>query len=256
VFNCRGCNARGDVIALVMIAKGASFAEAVAELAGGARTSSGGTKVSAPDEKVPTDAEYARRQHDKARWLWQQRHPTGGTIAERYLRGPRGYGGPLPATLGFLPARKAEHHPALIAAFGLADEPEPGELRAPRDVGAVHLTLLKSDGSGKADVATPKLMIGSPGALPIALAPPNDLLGLAIVEGIETGLSVYAATGLSVWAAGAAGRMPAIAAVIPSYIEAVTIYQEGDGAGQLHTQKLAGMLAARVAEVRLAETPP
>lgn len=92
--------------------------------------------------------------------------------------------------------------------------------------------------------------------MPIALAPPNDLLGLAIVEGIETGLSVYAATGLGVWVAGAAGRMPALAAVIPSYIEAVTIYQEGDGAGHLHAQKLAGMLAARVAEVRLAETPP
>lgn len=69
VFNCRGCNARGDVIALVMIAKGVSFAEAVVELAGGARISSGGTKASAPDEKVPTDTEHARRQH-KARWLW------------------------------------------------------------------------------------------------------------------------------------------------------------------------------------------
>jgi hypothetical protein len=49
----------------------------------------------------------------------------------------------------------------------------------------VHLTLLAPDGSGKADVEKPKLVVGPPGVLPIVLAPVNDLLGLAITEGIE-----------------------------------------------------------------------
>ena len=40
----------------------------------------------------------------------------------------------------------------MIAAFGLCDESEPGVIIAPRDVTAVHLTLLRPDGSGKAEV--------------------------------------------------------------------------------------------------------
>ena len=110
----------------------------------------------------------------------------------------------LPATtLAFLPPTKPEHRPAMISAFALPDEPGPGVVGEPRNVQAVHLTLLRPDGTGKADVPQPKLMVGSPGPLPIVLAPVNDLLGLAITEGIETGLSVYAATGLGVWVAGA-----------------------------------------------------
>ena len=78
-------------------------------------------------------------------------------------------------------------------------EPEPAVLSiADADVRAVQLVKLKPDG-GKADVEPNKIIIGK-GALgsPIVLAPPNDLLGLAICEGIEDGLSVYEATGLGV----------------------------------------------------------
>jgi hypothetical protein len=56
---------------------------------------------------------------EKARWLWSQRRPIEGTPAERYLREARGYQGPLPATLAYLPPR-GEHAHALIAAFGMA----------------------------------------------------------------------------------------------------------------------------------------
>jgi hypothetical protein len=61
-----------------------------------------------------------------------RRQPIAGTIAERYLRAARRYARPLPQTLAFLPPDKREHHPAMIAAFGIPDEPEPGVLRAPR----------------------------------------------------------------------------------------------------------------------------
>src|SRR5262245_15981640 len=37
---------------------------------------------------------------EKARWLWSQRKPLIGSVAEAYLRQARGYHGPLPATLG------------------------------------------------------------------------------------------------------------------------------------------------------------
>jgi hypothetical protein len=119
----------------------------------------------------------------------------------------------------------------------------------------VHLTLLRPDGSGKAEIEKPKLMIGSPGNLPIIIAPPNDLLGLAITEGIEDALSVHQATGLGAWAAGAAGRMPKLADVIPSYIECVTIYAHDDRAGQEGARGLAAALVERGIETFIEGLP-
>ena len=185
-------------------------------------------------------------EHAKARWLWLQRRPIAGTIAETYLRKARGYGGAIPATPGFMPAR-GEHAPALIAAFGMPAEPEPGKLAiADADVMAVQLVKLKPDGSGKADVGPNKIIVGK-GALgsPIVLAPPNDLLGLAICEGIEDALSIHEATGLGAWASGGAGRMPALADAVPDYIDCVTVIADDDDAGHRHAPDLAARLKAR-----------
>jgi len=201
------------------------------------------------------DPEYERRQHEKAAWLWGQRRPPEGSIAETYLRQARGYGGPLPATLGFLP-RKGEHSPALLAAFALSQESEPGVLAALKDVGAVLLIALKPDGSGKADVEHPKKIIGSPAGLPIAVAPVNDLLGLAICEGVEDALSVVEATGLGAWAAAGASFMPKLAGVVPSYVECVTIFAHADQAGRKGAGDLERLLLDRGIEVRLDEEAP
>jgi hypothetical protein len=116
----------------------------------------------------------------------------------------------------------------------------------------VHLTLLAPGGSGKAEVERPKLMIGRPLGRPIVIAPANDLLGLAITEGIEDALSAHAATGLGAWAAGDAGRMPALAAVVPDWIECVTIFGHPDPIGERKVQELASALVHRV-EVRILE---
>lgn len=88
-------------------------------------------------------------------------------------------------------------------------------------------------------------MVGTCKSSPIVLAPPNDLLGLAITEGIEDALSVHRATGLGAWAAGSAGFMPALADVIPSYIEAISIYAHSDDAGRRGARQLAAGLRAR-----------
>jgi Toprim domain len=207
--------------------------------------------------------EYERQQHETAAWLWSQRKPMIGSIAERYLRDVRGITCALPKTLAFLPARKREHHPAMIAAFALVDELEPGVVSMPKDVGSVHLTLLRPDGNGKAQVERgkpDKLIIGSPSikiddddvrGLPIVLAPPNDLLGLAICEGIEDALTAHQATGLGAWAAGAAGFMPKLAKMVPSYIEAVTIFAHPDNAGVESAHRLAAALSKRRIEIRM-----
>jgi hypothetical protein len=182
-----------------------------------------------------------------ALFLWARRHPMTGTPAETYLRQARGYSGQIPATLGYLPAR-GEHGHAMIAAFGIATEPdEPGVLAIADDaVVGVHLTKLNADGTGKTEgESSAKKMIGKSAGFPICIAPPNDLLGMAVTEGIEDALSVHEATGLGAWAAGAAGRMPALADKLPEYIECVTIWAHPDPAGQAGAIGLADKLLAR-----------
>ena len=51
------------------------------------------------------------------------------------------------------------------------------------------------------------------------------------------------------WVAGAAGRTPALAPVIPSYIECVTIFAHADKAGQDGALGLANALDRRGVEV-------
>ena len=161
----------------------------------------GAAKVSREDHaRLRAKAVAAAKQSNneriaKVRWLWSRRLPIVGTVAETYLRHARGYGGPLPGTLGFLPPRGV-HAPAMIAAFGLAREIEPGVLAIADDaVHGVHLTRLRPDGFGKAGTESDKIMIGSSLGCPIVLAPPNDLLGLAITEGIEDALSAHETPG-------------------------------------------------------------
>jgi hypothetical protein len=184
----------------------------------------------------------------KALWLWRRRQSAAGTVVDTYLR-KRGYAGVIPATLGFL-ASHGDHPPALIAAFGMCSEPEPGELSiADDDVRAVQLIKLKPDGSGKADIADSKIIVGQ-GALglPIMLAPPNDLLGLVICEGVEDALSIHMSTGLGAWSSGGAGRMPALADAVPGYIDFVTIAAHRDRAGVNGADGLADGLRRRGVE--------
>lgn len=197
------------------------------------------------------DRERAARAErlSRARWLWSQRQPIAGTIAANYLREARGFHGPLPTTLGFLPTRGG-HRAAMIGAFGPATRSEPGgPVIDDADVLGVHITRLKADGSDKAGTETDKIMIGRSLGVPLVLAPFSDLLGLAVTEGVEDALSVHEVTGLAVWAAGAADRMPALAAAVPDFTECVTIFAHPDEAGQRGARALAEVLYCRKIEV-------
>jgi hypothetical protein len=186
----------------------------------------------------------ARSQREKALWFWQQSASARGTVVERYLRYRRIVLPDVPATIRYLPARPPKYiHPAMIAPFAIADEPDPSRLAiAQGAVKGIHLTFLRADGAGKAGTGLDKIMMGSSAGTPIVIAPMGDGLGLAITEGIEDALSVHAATGLGAWAAGSAGCMPALADAVPSYTEIVTIVADGDEVGQRNAHLLADCL--------------
>ncbi|UGY16715.1 toprim domain-containing protein [Bradyrhizobium septentrionale] len=202
-------------------------------------------------------AEVVARSHGKARWLWRQSLPIKGTAAERYLRGPRVYPGPIPPTLRFLPPRDG-HPPAMIAAFGavresrIADDGTSVLEINGDDVRAVHLTKLRADGSGKAGTDGDKIIIGQQVTAPIWLSPITDNMAVAVAEGIEDGLSILAALGVGTWAAGSACRLPALAEYVPDFIETATIYEDEDEAGRRNVAELARRLLARRIEVRRA----
>jgi hypothetical protein len=183
--------------------------------------------------------------------MWRAARPAAdGSIVATYLRS-RGIAptGGLPATL-----RALASPPAMIAAFGSAHEPEPGRLAIDETaIRGVHRTLLRPDGSGKAAVEKPKKMWGHLSGWPIMLAPMNDLLGLAITEGIEDALSIHQATGLGAWAAGAACFLPKLAPVVPWYASAITIFADLDRDGQRKAAELARLLAREGLASEIAE---
>jgi hypothetical protein len=105
---------------------GCTFKEAVNLLTGG----------HTPPQKPATGARHGAAGHRdsggakaadnaaKAAWLWSRREPISEDCpAGLYLRRTRGYHGPIPPTLGYLPP-KGKHPATVIATFGFCDEEE------------------------------------------------------------------------------------------------------------------------------------
>ena len=124
----------------------------------------------------------------------------------------------------------------MVVAFGMPTEPEPGVLQIADDaVRGVQLTLLRADGTGKADATPNKLTLGLCSGVPLVLAPPNDLHAL----------TVWQVSGLGAWASGGASRLPALATAVPDYIDCVRVMVDADHAGRTHAPELARRLLAR-----------
>jgi hypothetical protein len=95
-------------------------------------------------------------------------------------------------------------------------------------------------------------MLGPSMGQPIVLAPCNDLLSLVITEGIEDALTAHMVSGRGAWAAGSAGRLPALGDVVPSYVQSITVLMDDDEAGIKHSKELIRKLLDRGFEVRVA----
>lgn len=192
------------------------------------------------DYLPPDTATLAQRERDaraeaekraaQAERLWREAQPIAGTVAETYLRDARGITCPFPPTLRFHAAcwhgPTAKRYPAMVAAI------------QGTGAAAVHRTYLRADGSGKADIAPAKAMLGatSGGAVRLSDGPGR----LVVVEGIESGLSLLC--GLldgpaTVWAALSTSGLRGLR--LPAQAGLLTIATDGDGPGRAAGHALA-----------------
>ena len=195
---------------------------------------SGSYKSPDPETLAKREAEQ-RKEADKraaqARAIWSEALPIDGTLAETYLRA-RGITCSLPKTLRFHPncwhRATAKRYPAMVAAV------------QGNKLAAIHRTFLRPDGSGKADVETPKMMLGSTAGASVRLTEGRE--ALVVCEGIETALSL--SNGLlrvpaAIWAALSTSGMRNLS--LPPQAGQLTIAPDGDKAGR----EAASALAAR-----------
>lgn len=115
--------------------------------------------------------------------IWRFADPFAGSLADRYLRtrciSPTGINARFDARCQFGAGEEKAFAPALIVPV----EEDAG-------VVAIHRTFLRLDGSGKAEIAKPKRMLGNPGGGAVRWGgiPKDGILRLA--EGVEEAASV------------------------------------------------------------------
>jgi len=229
-FHCFGCGVNGDVLDYLQRAQGVTLREAAAMLDGG--------QVPMVVHR-PLSAEPERDTTVEALGVWRNAVPVAGTAAEAYLRG-RGLHLPIPESIRFARLRygkRGDLHPVLVALLASADNKVTG----------VQRTYLKKDGSGKADVPTPKLSLGRVRGAAIRLAPAAG--ELIVTGGLEDGLTLQQELGKAVWAATGEGNMANM--ILPVGVRSVVVGADGDDSGEAHAKRAADAFAIQGRTVRI-----
>lgn len=182
---------------------------------------------------------------ERAGRIWRASHSISGTLAAAYLelRGIALDG--LPATLRFHPAlshpANGVAYPAMVAAVTVWPS---------REVRAVHRTYLKADGTGKIEHLNAKAMLGPCRGGAVRLSAPGPKL--AIGEGLETCLSVLAATRLPTLAALSTSGLRGIVLPDPPLAGEVLICADADAPGMKAAHEAAKAFAKQGRVVRIA----
>jgi putative DNA primase/helicase len=243
VFNCRGCEARGDVIDLVRWLDRCGVSEACETLTGRGRPADLQKRPvvrAAPILVSDTQTDAETRQRAGA--LWREGVPIAGTLAEVYLAG-RGLevpdrDGRVLRFHGNCPIL-GERHPCLIALWRMIAGDAPT---------AIHRRPLSRDGRKMDTWKT----LGSTAGAAIKLIDDVDVTyGLHVGEGLETTLRAMQVGLRPAWALGNAGgieRFPILGG-----IDALTILVDNDAnyTGQGSAVVCAERWTAAGREVRL-----
>lgn len=221
VWNCRGCQRGGDVIALVQHLDGCSFAEAIRALTGRPPEHHGRYRNAGAPVRPPTQSTGT---HALAMALWANARDPRGSLVESYLESRRLE---LPDEAAGESIRyhqncpfQGDRYPAMVC---LVRDIRTNEPRG------IHRTALTPDGAAvKRDGKTFRMSLGAMAGGAIKLDDDADVtMGICIGEGVETTLAGRQIGYLPVWAvlstAGIAG-FP----ILPG-IDGLTIFGECDG---------------------------
>jgi hypothetical protein len=115
----------------------------------------------------------------------------------------------------------------------------------------VHLTFLRPDGRGKAELESPRLTHGelTSGAVRLAAAVPQ----IGLTEGIENAATVQQEAGLPCWAALSAGNLSRLE--LPAAVRDVVLCPDRGRAGEVAAQAAVEAYLARGHDVRVAWPP-
>ena len=179
--------------------------------------------------------------------VWQDCLNISGSVVETYLKN-RGIIGNIPRTIFYHPnlyhLPTKTYHPAMVAEVSTWSGKEP--------VG-IHRTYLKRDGSNKADIQPNKMMLGQSKGGAVMLGSLGQKL--VITEGIETALSIYISTSLTVWATLSTSGMIGITLPPPHIVREIIIAADNDEAGKQAAVKTAKRLTSEGYCVSIAIPP-
>lgn len=223
-FGCHGCGQHGDVIDWLMITRGLSFSDAVAELSGGRISPANHNGHSAQWLKERQQPHDDERRIAHAHGLWIKRQNIAGTLAEVYLTRTRGIPGPFPVLLGYVARAYCsvleEETEALIAP--LMDSR--GHVTAVQQIFLCRETLdAWRDDKGRRVKRTLGAMLDAS----VRLGSPDTVLGLA--GSVEDALAASRLYSLPVWATCGEQRMARV--WVPPEVERVVIFADADEAG-------------------------
>jgi hypothetical protein len=229
-FLCRGCDAAGDVIALVQHIDGCDFRNAIQILGEGERVNFAGSSKIDPRPIELVNQSAVDGQNTKwALQIWSDAAPIAGTPAETYLhrRGLRDLPGDSVLRFHARCAFGKARVPCLVAMYRdvATDEPR-----------AISRTAIDSAGN-----KVGRMSLGPVGGAAIKIDDDIDVeQGLVVGEGLETVLAARQLGLRPAWALGSAGAIRNFPVL--SGIDALTILVDHDAPDQRGRQ--AGQAAA------------
>ena len=208
LFNCRGCDAKGDVIAFEMHVTGCSFPEAIERLSGESPHAPPGHTEGRPQPLAIAGEDRAAA----ALALWAASGDPRGTAAQRYLNSRW-------LELGDdIAGEVLRWHGGIGAMIALFRDIRTDEPRA------VSRTYLDKDAR-----KTERKFLGAVGGCAIKLDADDTVLGgMHLTEGIESGMAARQLRLKPCWALGSKGAIGAFPVL--SSIECLTILAEPDAA--------------------------
>ena len=239
IFNCRGCSASGDVIALTQHIDRCDFMTAVRTLDSGAEMAAsrnGDNRQIEPRQiDLVNQAQIDGQNTERALKLWADAVPIVGTIAERYLHGRGLHDLPGDDVLQFHPSCPfgKSRVACLLALYTDIATNEPR---------AISRTAISAAGN-----KIGRMSLGPVGGAVVKIDGDENIeSGLTIGEELETCLAARQFGFRPIWSVGSAGAIKSFPVL--AGIDALTIivdHDEGDRNGRQAGQEAALACSAR-----------